>query len=31
MIAVHQDMQSRANSAAEKILIASRFLSNWRG
>ena len=27
MIAVHQDMQSRANSAAEKILIASRFLS----
>ena len=27
MIAVHQDLQSRANSAAEKILIASRFLS----
>ncbi len=27
MIAVHQDMQSRANSAAKKILIASRFLS----
>ncbi len=27
MIAVHQDMQSRANSAGEKMLIASRFLS----
>ena len=27
MIAVHQGMQSRANSASEKILIASRFLS----